>query len=278
MAPDQGGEASERQDVPANGDANVTAHDLRARQMQVPVSGSFGVQVGEGNTQVNNYFIGGGPQAPLAAAQTGDAGITQTLDSAAQPADAFSAGAAGDQKSPDRFLVRRTLALGAFAAVLAIALASVLGAHGGVGRQAGGSGSRPTQQQPSVSSVSGSSGTAPATEFTVCTTPALTCRNSNATGLKTEPTGIVNSVDGAAYIENLTWANWGSASAKGTGTLVGDDCLPACIYGHDTTYAVTVTLTRLVSYGNGEQAYSSMVISVPSAPSRSEKLSTYLVP
>ena len=43
-------------------------------------------------------------------------------------------------------------------------------------------------------------------------------------------------------------------------------------------YPATVTLTQLVPYGNGEQAYSVMAISVPSAPSRSETFSTRLVP
>jgi len=39
-----------------------------------------------------------------------------------------------------------------------------------------------------------------------------------------------------------------------------------------------VTLTHLVPYDNGEQAYSLMAISVPGAPSRSETFSTHLVP
>ena len=45
-------------------------------------------------------------------------------------------------------------------------------------------------------------------------------------------------------------------------TLEADNCNPNCAQGHDTAYAVTVTLTHLAPYGNGEQAYSAMAISV----------------
>lgn len=241
MAGNQDGKVPVRQDMSISDEAFVTGRDLRAHHVQVPISGSHGVQAGEGNTQVNNYFISG------------------------------------------RFPVWRAIALGsAFAATLAIALGFVLNTHDGSGSQADASGrhisSQPEQPQPSTSSASESSAPAPATGFTVCTTPALTCQGSNATALQTEPSGILNSVDAAAYIKDLTWADWGTATATGRGILVGDDCHPDCTYGHDTSYAVTVTLTQLASYGDGQQAYSSMLISVPGAPSRSETFSTLLVP
>jgi hypothetical protein len=85
-------------------------------------------------------------------------------------------------------------------------------------------------------------------------------------------------VDGSGYIKDLTWTGWGTAAATGTGTLEADNCNPNCEQGHDTAYSATVTLTHLVPYGNGEQAYSVMAISAPGAPSRSETFSTGLVP
>lgn len=241
MAGNQDGEAPVRQDVSISDNAHGTGRDPRAHCVQVPISGSHGVQAGEGNTQINNYFISG------------------------------------------RFPVRRVAALGsAFAVTLAIALGFIMNTYDGSGSQADASGdsitSQPSQVQPSAPGTPESTGTAPATGFTVCTTPALTCQGSNATSLRTEPSAILNSVDAAAYIKNLTWIGWGTATATGKGILVGDNCDPDCAYGHDTSYAVTVILTRLASYGNGQQAYSSMVISVPGVPSRSETFSKLLVP
>jgi hypothetical protein len=60
--------------------------------------------------------------------------------------------------------------------------------------------------------------------------------------------------------------------------MEADNCVPNCADGHDNAYKATVTLTHLVPYGDGEQAYSVMAISVPGEPSRSETFSTSLVP
>lgn len=245
MAGNQGGEAPVSQDMSISGDPFTTEPALGARHVQIPISASHGVQAGEGNTQVNNYFLSG--------------------------------------KNSRQFPFWRAVGLGtAFAVTLAAALGFAFGTHDGSDNRAAASGSpvssQPGQRQASASGASEATASAPATEFTVCTTPALTCHGSNATALKTEPSGILNSVDAAAYIKDLTWSDWGKATAMGRGILVGDDCRPDCAYGHDTTYAATVTLTRLASYGNGEQAYSSMAISVPSMPSRSETFSSLLVP
>jgi hypothetical protein len=60
--------------------------------------------------------------------------------------------------------------------------------------------------------------------------------------------------------------------------MEADNCTPNCAEGHDTAYQATVTLTRIAPYGDGQQAYSVMAISVPSAPSRSNTFSTGLVP
>jgi hypothetical protein len=240
MAWNQDGEPPARQDTPIAGDECGARREPPEQCMQVPISGSHGVQAGEGNTQVNNYFISG--------------------------------------QSPGW----RALALGsAFAVTITIALGFALTTNNNADSQDAASGtatgSQSSQPQPGAPVPEGSAAP-PATEFAVCISPALTCRGSTATNLQTEPSVIVNSVDEAAYIRDLKWAGWGTAVATGTGTLVGDNCDPDCVYGHDTSYEATVVLTRLASFGNGRQAYSSMVIKVPDAPSRSETFNTLLVP
>jgi len=195
---------------------------------------------------------------------------------------------------------------GAFAAAAAVALAVILSLPSGTGSN-NGPGAQATPPRTTVSSHSasrqvsassapastsappattpgtpsssgGSTSPGPATGTTVCTTPALTCTGTNAAGLRTEPSQITASADGAAYVKNLTWAGWGAATATGTGTMEADNCVPNCAEGHDTAYPATVTLTDPVAYGDGQQAYSAMAISVPSAPSRSETFSSRLVP
>ena len=55
MAGNQGGEVPAPQDEANSGDAHVAGYGLAARCSQVEVSGSQGVLVGDGGTQVNNY-------------------------------------------------------------------------------------------------------------------------------------------------------------------------------------------------------------------------------
>jgi len=177
-------------------------------------------------------------------------------------------------RKPGRLAARRVALGGALAAVLAtaVALGIVLGTHD----TAPGSHAGPTGAPPSGSGQPATA--APATWFTVCTEPADSCRSDNVQALRTEPSEIINSVDGSGYIKDIAWSGWGTATAKGTGTLELDNCEPNCGQGHDTAYAATVTLTQLAPYGNGEQAYSVMAISVPAAPSASRTFNIGLVP
>jgi hypothetical protein len=177
---------------------------------------------------------------------------------------------------------------GAFAAVLALAivLGVVLDTRGSTGSHAGTSGATGARQcgsgQPSASGAPATSGgsttAAPATWTTVCTEPIDSCRSINVQALQTKPSKIINSEDGSGYIKDLAWRGWGTTTATGTGTLELDNCKPNCAQGHDTPYAATVTLTKLAPYGNGEQAYSAMAITVPAAPSVSHTYSAGLVP
>jgi serine/threonine protein kinase len=231
------------------------------------------------------------PGATLPPAQatksTGGRGTQRFPTAPAWGASAPAQGTGSARENSGRFPVRRTAALsGAFAAVLAIVLAVVFSTHDGRGSQTGATGTTTSNQtgsrQPSTSGVpthSGGSPTAgPATGTTVCTLPLNGCTGYNATALQSEPSEITVSEDGAAYIKYLTWSGWGTATATGTGTLEADNCNPNCAQGHDTPYAATVTVSHLVPYGNGEQAYSTMAVSVPGSPSRSETFSTRLVP
>jgi hypothetical protein len=108
---------------------------------------------------------------------------------------------------------------------------------------------------------------------TVCVTPVVTCTDE----MKTEPAIITTSADGAVYIRKLTWRNWGSAAAVGSGTLERDNCQPSCANGTYAPYSATVTLSNLTPYGDGKMAYATMAISAP-ADNYHEIFSTGLVP
>jgi hypothetical protein len=56
---------------------------------------------------------------------------------------------------------------------------------------------------------------------------------ANCTSPSFEPTAIrVTCADGGWSLTDLTWTNWTSARATGSGTLVYNDCKPACVAGH----------------------------------------------
>jgi hypothetical protein len=113
----------------------------------------------------------------------------------------------------------------------------------------------------------------------VCTTPALTCTGSNSSGMTSEPTQIVTTADGSIYVKDISWSGWGTTTATGTGTLEVNNCNPSCATGTYMGYPATVTLSALVTYGANRNAYSTMVISAPSAPTtQTQSFSTGLVP
>jgi hypothetical protein len=100
----------------------------------------------------------------------------------------------------------------------------------------------------------------------VCTTPAITCTFGDAAAMKTEPVQIVTSADGSGYVNGISWTSWGQATATGTGTLNVNNCTPSCAAGTYTGYPATVTLSGLVAYRSGTDAYSRMVVSAPTSP------------
>lgn len=101
----------------------------------------------------------------------------------------------------------------------------------------------------------------PPTAFTVCTFPVGTCSGQ----MRTQPSQILTSGDGSAYVRGITWSGWGSPTATGSGTMEIDDCTPNCAEGTFTGYPATITLSGLTPYGNGKQAYADMTINTASA-------------
>jgi hypothetical protein len=96
----------------------------------------------------------------------------------------------------------------------------------------------------------------------ICTGAAVTPDCSYPSAIITQPASIlISSYDGAtADIQDLTWSDWGSATAVGTAIAqVGNNCVPTCTEG---TYHVTVTMSDPAPLGKGHQAYSMMVIRV----------------
>ena len=113
----------------------------------------------------------------------------------------------------------------------------------------------------------------------VCTTPAISCTGfGNAASMKTEPVQIVTSADGSGYVNGITWTSWGQATATGAGTLQVDNCTPSCVTGTYTAYPATITLSGLVGYRSGTDAYSRMIVSAPTSPYGGETFASGLVP
>jgi hypothetical protein len=102
---------------------------------------------------------------------------------------------------------------------------------------------------------------APQTEVGVCVTPVVTCQGE----LKTEPSQIILSGDGTAFVTNLLWTGWGSNGATGSGTLKLDNCNPNCARGSLTDYQATVVLSHLTGYVGGA-AYATMMVAAPGSP------------
>ena len=84
--------------------------------------------------------------------------------------------------------------------------------------------------------------------------------------MQTEPTDMSSTADGVQSVEGITWSDWGSPTATGTGTMEVDNCDPNCASGTDTGYPATVTLSRLTPYLTGTEGYTTIVFSAPTSP------------
>lgn len=119
----------------------------------------------------------------------------------------------------------------------------------------------PTSAPPTSTPTSAPATSAAASEVGVCVTPVVTCRGE----LKTEPTQIILSGDGTAFVTGLLWTGWGSNGATGSGTLKLDNCDPNCAQGSLTGYEATVVLSDLTGYVGGA-AYATMMVAAPGSP------------
>jgi serine/threonine-protein kinase len=151
------------------------------------------------------------------------------------------------------------------------------GSGAGQGSPGGTSPASPSLAATASGPTSPASGSLPPAAVTVCTDLADGCAGVPVPQLASEPKQFVLSLDGARTVDKLTWTNWGSPRATGSGTLEVDNCTPNCAQGSYTGYPSTVTLTGLKPYGTGKEAYSVIVIQT-SEPNGDETFSTGTVP
>ena len=69
--------------------------------------------------------------------------------------------------------------------------------------------------------------------------------------------GFINISMGAPYAINLHWTSWNSKSARATGRLEVNNCVPNCAQGTTSYYKLVVTLSH-VKHHNGRAYFSVM--------------------
>ena len=114
----------------------------------------------------------------------------------------------------------------------------------------------------------------PVRDVTVCLDPANPC---SAAQQKARPRVIEVTGDGSGYVKGISWEGWGEATATGTGTFEGNNCVPSCAAGTFTGYPATLILSGLSRYGVGKAAYSRLAVAAPRA-GFSRTFSSGLVP
>ena len=76
-------------------------------------------------------------------------------------------------------------------------------------------------------------------------------------GYAKEPSEIIlTCADAGIRLTNLTFTNWSKELAKGSGSLVTNDCNPNCAEGSDVTYPVEITLSVPKNDSNGKLIFS----------------------
>lgn len=58
---------------------------------------------------------------------------------------------------------------------------------------------------------------------------------------------IVACADASDRLHNLKWSSWGARNAMGKGTLTYNTCVPNCASGHNVSFSVKVTLSKVKS-------------------------------
>jgi membrane-bound lytic murein transglycosylase B len=99
---------------------------------------------------------------------------------------------------------------------------------------------------------------------TVCAAPATPA--GCAADMVTRPGELQVSEAGTDVVKNITWTDWGSATAYGTGTLYVSNCNPSCAGATGTGYPATITASGITAYGQGTSAYSLVEVQAPDLP------------
>ncbi len=99
---------------------------------------------------------------------------------------------------------------------------------------------------------------------TVCAVPGTPA--SCAADMMTEPSELQVSGAGTNVVTNITWTDWGSPNAYGSGTLYVSNCNASCAEATGAAYPATITLSGLTPYGQGTSAYSLVAVQAPGLP------------
>lgn len=86
---------------------------------------------------------------------------------------------------------------------------------------------------------------------------------------------VVTCADGGVTVMKITWSRWDATSARGTGTLAWNTCLPTtCVDGIVETYKVRVTLGRVAS-GPEAAVFTRMTLAFPEGGPAAAETATY---
>jgi hypothetical protein len=108
-------------------------------------------------------------------------------------------------------------------------------------------------QQPAPSATSSASAGVPASANATATTagsrpvqPMLVVLDCSRTPQVRPTEYVIGCADANDRLTGLRWTTWGPGNAVGTGQESLNDCTPSCADGHLQSYAVTMTLSKLV--------------------------------
>jgi hypothetical protein len=116
----------------------------------------------------------------------------------------------------------------------------------------------------------------------VALAPAATAATSQTVVIDCQGKGVVKPkeivmacADGSIEVMSIRWTSWTANSARGTGTLVWNTCLPTdCAAGIVQKYKVRVVLGRVAS-GPNIDVFSGMTLRFPDLGPAAAETSTY---
>jgi hypothetical protein len=93
------------------------------------------------------------------------------------------------------------------------------------------------------------------------TNPPPDARNARIY-MATANVAVMDILSGREQAHTWWWNTWNATTAKSTGTLWVDNCIPNCAYGKESYHKLYVTLWA-VKYHNGRAYYSAMTWYTP---------------